>query len=62
MSDQPDESLTIDEVATYLKAGKRTVYRRVANSLLSSWGERGASEVANLMMDCQSHRQGDGRL
>jgi excisionase family DNA binding protein len=27
MSDQPDEILTIDEVATYLKAGKRTVYR-----------------------------------
>lgn len=23
----PDEILTIDEVATYLKAGKRTVYR-----------------------------------
>lgn len=27
MSDQPDEILTIDEVASYLKAGKRTVYR-----------------------------------
>ncbi len=27
MSDQPDEILTIDDVATYLKAGKRTVYR-----------------------------------
>lgn len=27
MSDQPDEILTIDEVAAYLKAGKRTVYR-----------------------------------
>lgn len=27
MSDQPNEILTIDEVATYLKTGKRTVYR-----------------------------------
>ena len=27
MSDQLDEILTIDEVAAYLKAGKRTVYR-----------------------------------
>ena len=27
MSEQPDEILTIDEVASYLKAGKRTVYR-----------------------------------
>jgi len=27
MSYQPDEILTIDEVAAYLKAGKRTVYR-----------------------------------
>ena len=27
MSKQQDEILTIDEVATYLKAGKRTVYR-----------------------------------
>ena len=26
MSEQPDEILTIDEVASYLKAGKRTVY------------------------------------
>ena len=30
MSDQPDEILTIDEVAAYLKAGKRTVYRLAA--------------------------------
>jgi len=30
MSDQTDEILTIDEVAAYLKAGKRTVYRLAA--------------------------------
>ena len=31
MSDQPDEILTIDEVAAYLKVGKRTVYRLAAS-------------------------------
>ena len=31
MSEQPDEILTIDEVAAFLKAGKRTVYRLAAN-------------------------------
>lgn len=30
MHDQPDEILTIDEVAAYLKASKRTVYRLAA--------------------------------
>lgn len=27
MSGQPDEILTIDEVAAYVKTGKRSVYR-----------------------------------
>jgi excisionase family DNA binding protein len=31
MSDQPDEILTMDEVATYLKASKRSVYRLAAS-------------------------------
>lgn len=31
MNDQPDENLTINEVATYLKAGRRTVYRLAAD-------------------------------
>lgn len=31
MIDQPDDILTIDEVAAYLKAGKRTVYRLAAS-------------------------------
>jgi excisionase family DNA binding protein len=31
MSQQPDEILTIDEVAVFLKAGKRTVYRLAAS-------------------------------
>lgn len=37
MSDQPDEILTIDEVAAYLKAGKRTVYRLAASSKLPAF-------------------------
>ncbi|CAJ0893889.1 methylation-associated defense system helix-turn-helix domain-containing protein MAD1 [Ralstonia flatus] len=37
MSDQPDEILTIDEVATYLKAGKRTVYRLAASGKIPAF-------------------------
>ena len=37
MSDQPDEILTIDEVAAYLKAGKRTVYRLAARGKLPAF-------------------------
>lgn len=37
MSDQPDEILTIEEVATYLKAGKRTVYRLAAGGKLPAF-------------------------
>ena len=31
MTDAEDEILTLDEVAAYLKAGKRTVYRLAAS-------------------------------
>ena len=37
MSDQPDEILTIDEVAAYLKAGKRTVYRLAASAQIPAF-------------------------
>ncbi|KAB7772877.1 AlpA family transcriptional regulator [Xanthomonas sp. LMG 12462] len=37
MSDQLDEILTIDEVAAYLKASKRTVYRLAANGQLPAF-------------------------
>ena len=37
MSDQPDEILTIDEVAAYLKAGKRTVYRLASSGQLPAF-------------------------
>ena len=49
MADHPDEILTIDEVAAYLKASRRTVYRLAAGgrSLLSNSVELGASVAAN---------------
>lgn len=37
MSDQKDEILTIDEVAAYLKAGKRTVYRLAASGQIPAF-------------------------
>jgi excisionase family DNA binding protein len=37
MSAQPAEILTIDEVATYLKASKRTVYRLAASSRIPAF-------------------------
>jgi excisionase family DNA binding protein len=37
MSDQPNEILTIDEVATYLRAGKRTVYRLASNGKIPAF-------------------------
>jgi len=37
MSDQRDEILTIDEVAVYLKAGKRTVYRLAASGQIPAF-------------------------
>ena len=37
MSDQPDEILTIDEVAAYLKAGKCTVYRLAASAKIPAF-------------------------
>lgn len=37
MSDQPDEILTIDEVAAYLKVGKRTVYRLASSGKIPAF-------------------------
>lgn len=37
MSNQPNEILTIDEVAAYLRASKRTVYRLAASSKLPAF-------------------------
>jgi excisionase family DNA binding protein len=64
MSDQLDEILTIDEVAAYLKAGKRTVYRLTAIGKLPAFKLGGtwrfrrsdldqwiASRIGNAMVD-----------
>lgn len=37
MSDLPDEILTIEEVAAYLKASKRTVYRLASSGKLPAF-------------------------
>ena len=37
MNKHPDEILTIEEVAAYLKAGRRTVYRLDANRQVPSF-------------------------
>ena len=37
MSEQPNEILTIDEVAAYLKAGKRTVYRLASSGKIPAF-------------------------
>ena len=37
MGDQDDEILTVDEVAAFLKAGKRTVYRLAANGTIPAF-------------------------
>ena len=37
MGDQDDEILTVEEVAAFLKAGKRTVYRLAANGTIPAF-------------------------
>jgi len=37
MRHKPDEILTIDEVAAYLKAGKRTVYRLASSGKIPAF-------------------------
>jgi excisionase family DNA binding protein len=66
MNELLDEILTIDEVPTYLKAGKRTVYRLAANGKLPAFKlgrtwrfRRGdldrwiAGRIGNTMDDCE---------
>lgn len=48
MSDKPDEILTIDGVAAYLKLGKCSVYRLMANGELD---KRPASRIRKAMTD-----------
>lgn len=37
MNEQPDEILTLEEVAAYLKAGRRTVYRLAAEGKIPAF-------------------------
>lgn len=37
MNEQSDEILTLEEVAAYLKAGRRTVYRLAANGQIPAF-------------------------
>ncbi|CAM8011398.1 MULTISPECIES: methylation-associated defense system helix-turn-helix domain-containing protein MAD1 [Enterobacteriaceae] len=66
MSDQLDEFLTIDEVAVYLKVGKRTVYRLAASGKLPAFKLGGtwrfrrgdldqwiASRTGKVVVDCE---------
>lgn len=48
MTDEEGETLTLDEVAAYLKAGKRTVYRLAQKgeiSCLQAWRKLALSPV-----------------
>ncbi len=45
MNNQPDEILTIDEGAAYLKAGKRTVYRLAASGKTTWMTMRGRNDI-----------------
>jgi excisionase family DNA binding protein len=51
MSDQPDEILTIDEVATYLKAGKRTVYRLASSGKIPAFKLGGTWRLRRAELD-----------
>ena len=66
MSDQPDEILTIDEVAAYLKAGKRTVYRLAANGKLPAFKLGGTWRFSRADIDAWIKQQSmdglDGRV
>lgn len=51
MNDQPDEILTIDEVAVYLKAGKRTVYRLAASGQIPAFKLGGTWRFRRIELD-----------
>ncbi len=51
MSDQLDEILTIDEVAAYLKAGKRTVYRLASSGKIPAFKLGGTWRFRRAEMD-----------
>jgi excisionase family DNA binding protein len=52
MSAQSDEILTIDEVAAYLKTGKRTVYRLAAAHKIPAFKLGGTWRFRRSELDC----------
>lgn len=63
MSGQPDEILTIDEVAAYLKAGKRTVYRLALSGGLPAFKLGGTWRFRRAELDRWiASRIGQGRV
>ena len=68
MNEASDEILTIDEVAAYLKAGRRTVYRLAANGQIPAFKLGGTWRfrrteldrwIAN-RIDTHGHSKSDG--
>ena len=51
MNEQSDEILTIEEVAAYLKAGRRTVYRLAANGQIPAFKLGGAWRFRRTELD-----------
>lgn len=51
MRDQLDEILTIDEVAAYLKAGKRTVYRLASSGKIPAFKLGGTWRLRRAELD-----------
>ncbi|MDO4232141.1 MAG: helix-turn-helix domain-containing protein [Lautropia sp.] len=68
MATADDEILTLDEVAAYLKAGRRTVYRLAANGQIPAFKLGGVwrfrrTELDHWIasrIDTQSHSRSDG--
>jgi len=51
MHEQPDEILTLEEVAAYLKAGRRTVYRFAVNGQIPAFKLGGAWRFRRTELD-----------
>jgi excisionase family DNA binding protein len=51
MRKQSDEVLTIEEVAAYLKAGRRTVYRLAANGQIPAFKLGGTWRFRRIELD-----------
>lgn len=51
MNEQSDEILTIEEVAAYLKAGRRTVYRLAANGQIPAFKLGGTWRFRRIELD-----------